>query len=57
MRRFEHINAKSVAEAVKALGAQNARAIAGGTDLLGLAKDGIVQVERVVNLKTIPDLD
>lgn len=57
MRRFEHVNARSVQEAVSLLSAQNARALAGGTDLLGLMKDGILQVERVVNLKTIPDLD
>ncbi len=56
MKRFELVNPKSVAEAVTLLGAQNARALAGGTDLLGLMKDGIVEAERVVNLKSIPDL-
>lgn len=57
MKRFEHVNARSVEEAVGLLSARNARALAGGTDLLGLMKDGIVEAERVVNLKTIPDLD
>ncbi len=57
MKRFEHVNPRSVSDAVSLLGAQNALAIAGGTDLLGLAKEGIVRVERVVNLKSIPDLD
>jgi len=57
MKRFEHTNATSVQEAVKLLSASNARAIAGGTDLLGLMKDGLVQTDRVVNLKTIPGLD
>lgn len=57
MKRFEHLNATSVQEAVKLLSASNARAIAGGTDLLGLMKDGLLQTDRVVNLKTIKDLD
>ncbi len=57
MKRFEYVNARSVAEAVTLLGAQNAHALGGGTDLLGLMKDDIIAYERVVNLKTIPDLD
>jgi xanthine dehydrogenase YagS FAD-binding subunit len=57
MKRFEHLNATSVQEAVKMLSAQNARAIAGGTDLIGLMKEGLLPTERVVNLKTIKDLD
>jgi len=57
MKRFEHLNAGSVDEAVKLLSAQNARAIAGGTDLLGVMKDQLLPTDRVVNLKTIPGLD
>ena len=57
MKRFEHTNATSVAEAVKLLSAQNARALAGGTDLLGIMKDELLPTDRVVNLKTIPGLD
>ncbi|MEK7860585.1 MAG: FAD binding domain-containing protein [Chloroflexota bacterium] len=57
MKRFEHTNATSVQEAVKLLSAQNARALAGGTDLLMLMKDGLLPTDRVVNLKTIPGLD
>lgn len=57
MRSFEYVNATSVAEAVSLLSAQNARALAGGTDLLQLMKDGILAPERVVNLRSIPDLD
>ncbi len=57
MKRFEHLNATSVDEAVKLLSAQNARAIAGGTDLLGIMKDGLLATDRVVNLKTIPGLE
>lgn len=57
MKRFEHVNATSVDEAVKLLSAQNARAIAGGTDLLGVMKDQLLPTDRVVNLKTIPGLE
>ena len=57
MKRFEHTDATSVQEAVKLLSAQNARAIGGGTDLLGLMKDGLLPTDRVVNLKTIQGLD
>ncbi len=57
MKRFEHTNATSVAEAVRLLAAQNARALAGGTDLLGIMKEELLPTERVVNLKTIPGLD
>lgn len=57
MKRFEHTNATSVQEAVKLLAAQNARALAGGTDLLGIMKEDLLPTDRVVNLKTIPGLD
>ncbi len=57
MKRFEYLNATSVEEAVKLLSAQNARALAGGTDLLGIMKDGLLATDRVVNLKSIPGLD
>jgi xanthine dehydrogenase YagS FAD-binding subunit len=57
MKRFEYLNATSVQEAVKLLSAQNARALAGGTDLLGVMKEGLLPTDRVVNLKGIPGLD
>ena len=38
LREFTHIDAKTVDEAVSALGAANAWACAGGTDLLGTMK-------------------
>ncbi len=57
MRAFEHVNATSVQEAVKLLSVENARAVAGGTDLLGVVKEGLLPTGRVVNLKTIPGLD
>jgi len=57
MRSFEHIDARSVEEAVSALQRYpgRARLIAGGTDLLGGLKDAIwpQEPEMIVNLKTI----
>lgn len=61
MRRFEHINAKTVKEAVAYLNKYNgaAKAIAGGTDLLGALRDGIwpASPPAIINLKTISDLN
>ena len=61
MKKFIHINALSVEEAVSALQRYNGKAnlIAGGTDLLGKMKDRILAgyPEAVINLKTIPGLD
>src|SRR5581483_4548400 len=57
MKRFEYLNATSVDEAIKMLSAQNARALGGGTDLLGIMKEGLLPTDRVVNLKTIPGLE
>lgn len=58
MKQFKHSNAASVEEASAAL-AQGAKAIAGGTDLLGTLKDKILPEypERVVNLKSIPGME
>jgi xanthine dehydrogenase YagS FAD-binding subunit len=61
MRKFSHINASSVDEAVSWLRRYGHRAnvIAGGTDLLGKLKDEILPTypEAIINLKTIPALD
>jgi xanthine dehydrogenase YagS FAD-binding subunit len=61
MRKFSHINASSVDEAVSWLRryGQRAYVMAGGTDLLGKMKDEILPTypEAVINLKTIPGLD
>jgi len=59
MRKFVHIDAATIDEAVSALAGVSAKAIAGGTDLLGILKDEILPVypETIVNLKTIPGLD
>jgi NADPH-dependent glutamate synthase beta subunit-like oxidoreductase/CO/xanthine dehydrogenase FAD-binding subunit len=59
MKPFEHSNARTLSEAVLALGDGKSKLNAGGTELLGVLKDNILPVypERVVNLKTVPGLD
>jgi xanthine dehydrogenase YagS FAD-binding subunit len=61
MRKFKHINARTVDEAVAALRRYGDKAciIAGGTDLLGKMKDEILPryPEALINIKTIPGLD
>jgi len=61
MRKFTHINARTIDEAVSALRRYGERAniIAGGTDLLGKMKDEILPryPEALVNIKTIAGLD
>ena len=59
MKNFEHINSTSLEDAGKLIKQnESARAIAGGTDLLGILKDNIhaEYPELLVNLKSIPDL-
>jgi NADPH-dependent glutamate synthase beta subunit-like oxidoreductase len=61
MKPISYLNAASLEQASAALKryGSKARAIAGGTDLLGEIKDGILplQPEVIVNLKKIPGLD
>jgi xanthine dehydrogenase YagS FAD-binding subunit len=61
MRKFTHVNARSVDEAISFLRRYEDRAkiIAGGTDLLGKMKDEILPryPEAVINIKTIPGLE
>ena len=59
MRRFEHLSPASLEEAAAALSAKPARAMAGGTDVLGELKDEIhaEYPQLVVDLKTIAGLD
>ncbi|MEJ2068496.1 MAG: FAD binding domain-containing protein, partial [Deltaproteobacteria bacterium] len=61
MRKFSHINARSLDEAVLFLARYGGKAeiIAGGTDILGKMKDEILQQypEALINIKTIRDLD
>ena len=58
MKKFEHLNAKSFSEAGKAIRSyRNARPSAGGTDLVGTMRAGILEnnPDAIINLKTIPD--
>jgi len=58
MKNFIYKKVKSVKEASQALLAnRQALPYAGGTDLLDLIKDGIVQPAELVDLKGIPGLD
>src|SRR5690242_647969 len=60
MQPFEHLDARTLGEAVSLLTAEeagDARPIAGGTDLLTTLKAGLHAPARLVNLKTIPQLD
>jgi NADPH-dependent glutamate synthase beta subunit-like oxidoreductase/CO/xanthine dehydrogenase FAD-binding subunit len=61
VKSFNHVNAKTVGEAVKLLKNYEgeAKLIAGGTDLLGALKDRISPdyPELIINIKTIPNLD
>jgi xanthine dehydrogenase YagS FAD-binding subunit len=61
MRTFNHINARSVEEAVATLWSykEKARINAGGTDLLGVLKDEILPQypEFIINIKTIAGLE
>ncbi len=61
MRKFKHIDAKTVDEATAALANGRAMVNAGGTDLLGTLRFMVVPEdlypETVVNIKTIPDMD
>lgn len=61
MRKFTHINARTIDEAISALRRYGERAniIAGGTDLLGKMKDEILPryPEALINIKTIAGLE
>lgn len=59
MKAFDHVNAKSLAEAKTALAGGKATLIAGGTDLIGLLKDNVLASypETLVNIKTVAGLD
>ena len=61
IRNYEHVNAKSVEEAVAILAKGNAVVNAGGTDLVGTMRFEILPAEMypkvVVNLKTISGME
>src|SRR6185436_6684608 len=56
MKAFTYKSAKSEEEAVKALG-PGALPLAGGTTLLNLLKERVVETEVLVNLKAIKGFD
>ena len=61
MRKFAHVNARSIDEAGSFLRRYGDKAdvIAGGTDLLGKMKDEVLPryPEALINIKTIPGLE
>jgi xanthine dehydrogenase YagS FAD-binding subunit len=59
MKRFQHTNAKTVKEALSLLGDawEDVRIIAGGTDILGEMKKGIISPKKLINIKSIKELD
>jgi xanthine dehydrogenase YagS FAD-binding subunit len=58
MKAFTNLNPRDVKEAVALLGREpNAAIVGGGSDLLGMVKDHLIQPDVLVNLKAIPGLD
>ncbi|MCX7642317.1 MAG: xanthine dehydrogenase family protein subunit M [Armatimonadetes bacterium] len=58
MRAFEYVKPTTVAEAIRELGRswEVAKILAGGTDLLGELKEGIISPQKIVNLKGVANL-
>ncbi len=58
MRPFALVEPESIEAASRRLvqGGESARVLAGGVDLLGELKDRLVEVDTIVNLKSIPGL-
>jgi xanthine dehydrogenase YagS FAD-binding subunit len=56
MNNFAYVKAGSLAEAIKALSAKGAWLHAGGTDLLGCARNEILPVEKVVSITNLKQL-
>ncbi|MFI5176566.1 MAG: FAD binding domain-containing protein [Terriglobia bacterium] len=58
MKNFQHFNPGSLIQATTALSSKpDAWVIAGGIDLLGEMKNGIIAPRTLVNLKALPNLD
>lgn len=59
LKKFAHVNAETVDEAVAILKSGNASALAGGTDILGAMRFEILPdyPEILVNIKTISDME
>lgn len=56
MQEFEYVSPETIDAAVDALGANEARALAGGTDLVPQLREGRRHAARLVDLKRIPEL-
>lgn len=56
INNFAYVKAGSISEAVKALSTKGSKLHAGGTDLLGCLRDGIIQVEKVVSISNLKSL-
>jgi xanthine dehydrogenase YagS FAD-binding subunit len=57
MKAFANVNPKDTREALSLLSGGRAAPVGGGSDLLGLVKEGIVSPELLVNLKSLTGLD
>jgi xanthine dehydrogenase YagS FAD-binding subunit len=59
LKKFAHVNAKTIDEAASLLRAGHAAVLSGGTDLLGAMRFEVLPTypEVLVNLKTIPDME
>jgi xanthine dehydrogenase YagS FAD-binding subunit len=58
MRPFDYVSPKTQAQALSLLGTSwgNTEVLAGGTDLLALMKDEVVEPKRLVNIKQLPGM-
>jgi len=56
LQEFSYERPASIAEAVAAIGAPEARALAGGTDLVPQLREGRRRAARVVDLKSVPEM-
>jgi carbon-monoxide dehydrogenase medium subunit len=57
LRAIEYVAPQSVADAVKALNGPDARALAGGTDVIIQAREGRRNVGVMVDIKHVPELN
>lgn len=54
MNRFEYVKATSIADAVRALADPEARALAGGTNIVDLMKYDVAKPTRIVDINPLP---
>ena len=56
MQSFAYVRARSLAEAVKLAAEPGARIHAGGSDLMGCLRDGVLEAQRLVSIGRIDEL-